>query len=324
MRRIDQISRRLKLRHLNALVAVIEQGSMVKAAEQLGISQPVVSKAIADLEKLLGIQLFDRGGPQGIEPTVYGRALHKRSLAIFDGVRASISELDGLVDPYAGEVRIGATEAPATTLLPAVINRLSRLYPRIVFDVVLSDAETMIERDLRGRRVDMVIGRIPENFADDLDVTVLYRDGLHVVAGMTHPLAKRRRIALADLVNERWVLPPSGHPICELIAGAFRRHGVPLPQSIVTVGSGPITHNLVADGQFLGVLGSSFIAFNDTQYPVKTLPVELVPVWPVSVVMLKNRVVSPVAKLVLHCARELTEPLAQGGALRRTHASRAR
>jgi DNA-binding transcriptional LysR family regulator len=323
MRPIDQISRRLKLRHLNALVAVVEQGSMVKAAEQLAVSQPVVSKTIADLEKLLGLQLFERGR-QGIEPTVYGRALLKRSVGIFDDLRAGISELEALLDPYSGELKIGVTEGAGTTLASAIIDRLARQYPRMVFDLVLSDAETLVERDLRGRRVDMVVGRIPENFADDLDITVLYRDALQVVAGIMHPLAKRRRIALADLVNERWVLPPSGHPIYQLIAAAFRRHGVPLPRSIVTVGSAPITHNFVAGGQFLGVLGSSFIAFNDMRSPLRTLPVELVPVWPVSVVMLKNRAVSPVAKLLLDCARELTSPLASAGVPRRASSKRAR
>src|SRR5262245_37015587 len=132
MRRAEQISRRLKLRHLNVLVAVAEQGSMVKAAEQLAISQPVVSKAVADLENLVGVRLLDRG-PQGIEPTVYGRALLKRSLSIFDDLRSSISELESLADPYAGELRIGTTEAMSTTLVPAVIDRMSRQYPRVVF-----------------------------------------------------------------------------------------------------------------------------------------------------------------------------------------------
>src|ERR1041385_3886409 len=86
MQPAEQISRRIKLRHLNVLLAVIEQGSMVKAAERLAITQPVVSKAIADLESLLGVQLVDRG-PQGIEPTLYGRALLKRSVSIFDDLK---------------------------------------------------------------------------------------------------------------------------------------------------------------------------------------------------------------------------------------------
>ena len=110
MNRTEQISRRLKLRHLNVLLAIVEQGSMVKAAERVAISQPVVSKAIADLECLVGVRLLDRG-PQGIEPTLYGRALLKRSVAIFDDLKTSIDELGALADPGAGDLRIGSTEA---------------------------------------------------------------------------------------------------------------------------------------------------------------------------------------------------------------------
>src|SRR4051794_37690513 len=172
MRQVDHLSRRLKLRHLNVLVAVVEHGSMVRAAEHLSISQPVVSKAIADLEELLGVQLLDRG-PQGIEPTIYGRALVKRSVSLFDDIRTSISELEHLADPTAGVLRIGTTEAFSTTLLPAIINRLSRQYPRLVFDIVLADSTTLLDRDLRGRRVDLVIGRVTEDAVDDIDLQFL-------------------------------------------------------------------------------------------------------------------------------------------------------
>src|SRR3954467_7928585 len=182
MRRNEQISRRLKLRHLNVLLAVVEQGSMVKAAERLSVSQPVVSKAIAELESLVGVRLLDRG-PQGVEPTLYGRALLKRSMAIFDDLKTSIGELESLADPGAGELRIGSTEAMSMTLVPAIIDRLSRQYPRMVFEVVLADPATLLDRDLRGRRVDLIVGPFTPGAEDDLAVTVFHRDRLHVVSG---------------------------------------------------------------------------------------------------------------------------------------------
>ena len=98
MRRADVISRQIKLKHLQILVEVGRQGSMVKAGEHLGVSQPVVSKAIADLENSLGVPLLDRLA-QGVNPTLYGRALIKRSIAIFDDLRTSVNEIEFLVDP---------------------------------------------------------------------------------------------------------------------------------------------------------------------------------------------------------------------------------
>src|ERR1044072_1082448 len=110
--RSDTTSRRIKLRQLNALVAVAQWGSMAKAAEHLAISQPAVSKAIAALEQVLGVRLFDRV-PSGVEPTPHGRALLKRSVAIFDDLRTSVNELETLWGGSRGECRRGGGEAPA-------------------------------------------------------------------------------------------------------------------------------------------------------------------------------------------------------------------
>src|SRR4051794_40944989 len=107
MRRAEQISRRLKLRHLNILLAVVEQGSMVKAAEHLAISQPVVSKAVAGLENLVGVRLLDRGRKVSNRRSMGAHCI-KRSVFIFDDLRSSISELESLADPCAGELRLGS------------------------------------------------------------------------------------------------------------------------------------------------------------------------------------------------------------------------
>src|SRR5262245_22682515 len=121
----DRIGRRIKLRDVNVLLAVVQSGSMARAAERLAVSQPVVSRAIADLEHTLGVRLLERNR-QGIEPTSYGQALLKRGLAAFDELRQGVKDIEFLADPTAGEVRIAATEAMAVGLLPVVISRLYR------------------------------------------------------------------------------------------------------------------------------------------------------------------------------------------------------
>lgn len=169
---------------------------------------------------------------------------------------------------------------------------------------------------MRGRRVDLIMGPFTTDTDDDLDVTVLYRDRLHVVSGRTSSWANRRKIALGDLVNERWVLPPPIHPIGSLVVNAFRHSGLQPPRSVVTVTSARFTSSLIAGGQFLGVLPSA--ALRDPHAPVKILPVELpMTAWPVSVATLKNRTLGPVARLFLDCARDLVKPLAMVGARRR-------
>src|ERR1700736_3667298 len=98
----DRIGRRLKLRDLHILLAVAQRGSMAKAAAELAISQPAVSRAIADMEHALGLRLLDRSR-NGIEPTAYGRALVKRGVTIFDELKQGLEELEFLADPTVGQ-----------------------------------------------------------------------------------------------------------------------------------------------------------------------------------------------------------------------------
>ena len=89
----ERIGRRIKLRDLHVLQAVVESGSMTRAARDMAVSVPVVSKAIADLEHTVGVRLLDRN-PQGVEPTAYGRALLGRSLVAFDELRQGIRDIE--------------------------------------------------------------------------------------------------------------------------------------------------------------------------------------------------------------------------------------
>jgi len=180
----DRIGRRLKLRDLHILMTVAQCGGMGKAAVQLAVSQSAVSKAIADMEYMLGVRLLDRTS-QGVEPTLYGRTLLKWGVAVFDDLRQGVKELEFLADLTAGEVRVGSTEAMTAGLVPAVIDRLSRQFPRLVFNVMQARTLALQYRDLRERSVDLILGRMVMPIADeDLNVETLFDDPLFVVAGV--------------------------------------------------------------------------------------------------------------------------------------------
>src|SRR6266446_1356695 len=205
----ERINRRLKLRGLRLLLAVAEWGSMAKAANHLNLTQSAVSRAIGELEHTLGVRLFDRT-PRGVEPTIYGHAMLKGGVAVFDDLRTSVSEIEFLSDPTAGELRIGTTESSmGAGLLASLVDRLARQHPRLIIEVTIADPSTLQERDLRGRRIELALMRTATSkLGQDLNETLLYNDRLHVVAGIRSPWASRRKITLADLVNERWCLPP--------------------------------------------------------------------------------------------------------------------
>ena len=182
----SRVRRRLKLRDLDTLIAVAQTGSMAKAATQLSISQPAISKAIAEMERTLGYRLLDRTA-QGVEPNLYGRALLKWGVAVFDDLRQGINELDFLADPTAGELRIAAAEPIVAGLLPVIMDRLTRQHPRLTFHVTQLHSMPLYE-GLYDRSVDIIIARILSSMiANDLDVEILFDEPQFVAAGLNNP-----------------------------------------------------------------------------------------------------------------------------------------
>src|SRR6202007_3316574 len=115
-----RIGRRIRLRDVHVFLTVVQCGSMAKAARQLSVTQPAISKSVADLESTLGVKLLDRGS-QGVEPTDYGKAFARRGLAVFDELRQGVGELKFMADPRVGEVRLGCPDTLAATLLPPIL-----------------------------------------------------------------------------------------------------------------------------------------------------------------------------------------------------------
>ena len=130
----DRVGRRVKLRDLHMLMAVAQSGSIAKAAQQLAISHPVVPKTISDLEHTLGVRLLDRSS-RGVRPTMYGEALLKCGVAVFNEMRQGIRHVEFLADPTVGNLRFGCSEAMAAGLIPAVAERFWRQYPGVSLDI---------------------------------------------------------------------------------------------------------------------------------------------------------------------------------------------
>lgn len=304
----DRIGRRIKLHDLHVLMAVVQAGSMSKAAVLLNTGQSAISRSIAELEHTLGVQLLDRSA-HGIKPTEYGRAMLKHGGAAFDELKQGVKALEYLADPGAGEVRIGCGPHLADTLVSAVIERLSRRYPRIVFHLVTSNETDALYRDLRDRKVDFLISRKAARFGDDkLRFEILYDPSFVVVAGSRSPWARRRRIVLAELVNEAWVMPPPEGLMGPPFVDVLRAGGLDEPRIVAFAPPG-VRLNLVATGRFLTI--ATNLIFGLSKRPgIKVLPVKLqYEMLPMGVVTLENRTLSPAAQLFIEDVREVAKPL---------------
>jgi DNA-binding transcriptional LysR family regulator len=303
----DRISRRIKLHDLDILLAVVETGTMGKAAERLKISQPAVSKAIADLEHTLRTRLFDRTR-RGVEVTSYGIALARRSVAILDELRQGVQDLEFLADPTAGELRIGSTDFVMASIVSVVIDRLSVKHSRINFHVLAADPATL-RRELIARKIELLVGRmytVPDDEA--LDTEVLCDDPLVVVADRQHLLFGRRKIKLTEIVQENWTLPPPDTPSGSLVLDIFQRAGLEPPRNVVSTYSLPLRQYLVATGHFITVLPKSTLHVIGERLSLFALPVVLPAQQSLAVIAtLKGRSLSPLAQFFVEEAREIAK-----------------
>jgi len=306
----ERIGRRIRLRDLHILLAVVQCKSLAKAAEQLAISRPVVSRAIADLEHVLGVRLLERDR-HGAEPTVYGAALLKRGTAVFDELREGVKDIEFLTDPTTGEVRIGSTPPLSASFVAAVVERLCEHYPRITFQIRVSETKWLFP-DLIERSIDLsIVRRYGARVPDELDFEALYDDPFVVTVGAQSPWARRRKVELAELADEWWAMPPADSDPGSFFAEIFRAKGLDYPRARVVSFPIGVRISLLATGRFLTILPLSVLRFPDKPPALRELPIELPSVGPVGIARLKNRPLSPAAQLFIDAARKVAKPLAK-------------
>jgi DNA-binding transcriptional LysR family regulator len=306
-----EIGRRLRLRDLFVFFTVVKTGSMTKAAAQLNVSTPSVSEIIADLEHALGVRLFDRS-PQGVRPTPYGETLLKFGEAAFDELRQGVRAIEFLADPTAGELKIGCPDSITSTILPPIIEHFSRQHPRAVLHVENVPSPAIRFPGLRDRKFDLLLARkltpLPDDpSADDLKEEILFDDPLIVAAGAHSPWARRRRIALTELIDAPWILPAPGTWTHLRVAEAFQILGLTMPKvSLVTL-AWPLVAHFLANGEFITGCARSVARLSG----LKELPIDLpVRPWPVLMVTLKNRTLSPVVERFMESARVVARSIA--------------
>jgi DNA-binding transcriptional LysR family regulator len=304
----DRIGRRLKPHELHIFLAVAERGNMAKAAEYLSISRPVVSKAIASLEQIVGVPLFDRNA-SGVEPTRYGAALQRRAIGLFDELRQTVNELSFLANPNSGELRIGCTEVLAGGFIAALITDIAARYPGLAIRTELGSVVQQYP-PLRERRCELFVARAPATAIDaDMEREVLFHDWPLIAVGPASKWAGRRKVNLSDLARQRWIISPGEAVPGGLFETAFARAGVEKPVPAILSDSLNLRNGLLArDASFVTFIPGSVLRFGAPYPAIKPLPIKL-DRWtlPICIVKLRGKTLSPAATLFVERARELAK-----------------
>jgi DNA-binding transcriptional LysR family regulator len=306
----SRIGRRLTLRDLHILFAVVQHGSMAKAASHLGRSQSAVSQSVAAIEHAVGVRLLDRSS-RGIVPTAYGATLLRRGFAAFDELRLGVHEIESMADPTIGEVRLACSELIAAGMLPAIVERLTLQYPKLKLQVFETGCAAAEFQDLQERRVDLRLillsPSLEVQLANEFDVETLCQEQMCLAVGAKSPWARRRKIDLAELVAEPWIAPSYMVPGGAAVMEAFRSRGLSPPQLAVTTFSVGLRNYLGMSGRFIIALPRSILELYADRFALKRLPVELPNATTnIAIVTLKNRTLSPAVLLFIDCAREVS------------------
>ena len=306
MKWTDRVGRRVKLRDLHIALAVADAGSMTRAAEELSVSYPVVSKTISDLEHTLGVKLFDRS-ISGVEPTHYGRALLKSGVAVFDEMRRGLQQIESIKRPDAGDLHIGSTIVADAGLLPAIMDRFAQDFPRAAVHVTPENIAVQQYDNLRDRKVELVLGRLPATMTElDLVAETLFDEPNVVVAGSQSRWAKKRNLALADLMAEPWVLAEPGSLARSLHDELFQRNGVEAPSATVLTVSLHLYMRLIETGRWLGLVPASVMRFGGKDMKLKVLSVRVsTPPSPVGLITVKDRTLTPLGERFIECTRRV-------------------
>lgn len=299
----------LKPRHLQLLVALDNFRHIGRAAASLNLSQPAVSLSLGELEKGLGLALFERHA-RGVTPNAYGECLVRHARQLLTGLEQAREELQALQTGAAGKIQVGALPAVASALLPQALAAYKRAYPTSQVMVTEGSMDNLLPL-LRGGQLELLVGRLMTRAADDVSEEALY-DGLNVVVvRREHPLARRRKLRWPDLQDFPWVLPPVGSLAREPLEVALRQHGMALPRDAIETLSNSVIAGYLQHTQAVGLLSRLVARPLTRSGALAILPLELPdPRRPIGVTWLKQRPLPPAALRLVEFLKQEIKALA--------------
>lgn len=303
---------RLKLRHFQLIVAIEETGSLRKAADSLGITQPAASNTLQELEYILDVPLFTRSRT-GTEPTAFGRRLVERGRQLLSNVRATAEEVVQIKNGDVGRVSVGILPASALTIVPLAIRLAHRAKPGLTVHVIEGATGQLLPALTRGE-LDIVVGRIPAaTIPPHIDTESLLAEPNEIFCRAGHPLLAGRRPTLEALVDVPWILPDEGSYLRTDFRASFLEAGLVPPEPSVVTSSTILRRMLIETTDMLGML-TRRAAFMGGEPALRVVDVPLLRhTAPTLLLTRTDAIATPVTAAFSGFIRKATELLAEHG-----------
>lgn len=299
------IARKFRLRHLELVAEIYDCRSILKASQRLNVTQPAVTKALKDIEETLNVPLFERTN-RGLNATEYGEIVARHSKIILAQLRHAAEELESYQAGYTGHVFVGTLLAASASLLPETITLLKNDRPGIAITVLEGTYDLLLPALMVGD-LDFVLGRLPETGrSQDLMYEKFYSEPACLVVRVGHPLTRRDRILLKELIDRPWILPVPETALRRQLERAFEAARMSLPRNIIESMSILTNRAVIRQSDCIAVLPYQ-VALDDVRNGLLSiLPIKLKSTMrPVGAIMRAPGTLPPAAKLFLDCLRDV-------------------
>ena len=292
----------LSLRHMRMITALDDHGRVSAAAQVMNISQPAASRMIAEMEAVLDVRLCERL-PRGVALTPYGKALARRARSILLEMREADREISELKAGKGGSVFLCAVTAPAIELAVPAIREIRRIYPRIEITMQV-ETSNVLARELIASRHDFIIARIPDDLNPRLfESRVIGVEKACLIVRRDHPLASGKMVRLEETAGYDWVFQSGGSPLRQAMESNFLNRDIPLPDRILNTSSLLLTLVMVAQSDAIAPVSIQVARFiqgaDGLAGAIDVVQTEFdIEVRPYSLITVKNRVLSPAAKML--------------------------
>lgn len=266
----------VNLRDLQYFAVVAKHRHLGRAAEALGLSQPALSMCLRRLERYMQTKLVKRT-PKGVELTLCGEAVFVQARRLRLSIEDIVREVGHLSEGRAGQLRIGAGASTALDFVPAACAALRKEAAKVSLKIITGERQSLVT-SLANGEIDVVVTTIQAFSRSHLCEDFLYDEPFVVFAAASHPLARRKQVAVADLAQERWALSAtenfSGRGLSEL----FGKSGLPPPSIALETTNIPSMHHLIANSELLGFAPRQAVRYAAAHYPVLEIRVKDLPI----------------------------------------------
>lgn len=281
----------MKLGHFDVLVAISERGSLRGAARQLGMTQPAMTRSIRELERELGVQLFERSS-SGVVPTSAGRAVTRHARAIQLEMQRTLEDVERYKGVETGTLSLALSPSAHIAILPRILAPFRRRYPNVRLKIT-EGLYPALEAAIREGEIDAYVGPVPRDLRSrGLICDALFENPRIIVGRHGHPLA--HATSIKELAEACWVTTPVMPDTENEVTAIYAAAGLPAPKIVAQATSGMSIISVVVSSDLLAPVPSEWLSLMAMTQLLVQIPIrESTFAPPICVVRLERTELSP-------------------------------